>query len=164
MDATTTVMPASTLFRRPGTADLLCCSSRKYLVQDTKSTPDRGDDVMTTYCSKGPTLGDHAVKPDLLAPGNGIFAVRVSNLERLRRFVSGRTDSITSVRVIVTARRVIGAGGNYSSGEVECFRPCAREAHRKFGRHNKIPLSSCETSANAAQPPLKPPPLKAPEK
>ena len=30
---------------------------------------------MTTYSSKGPTLGDHIVKPDLVAPGNRIFSI-----------------------------------------------------------------------------------------
>ena len=38
--------------------------------------PQRGDDLMTTYSSKGPTLLDHVVKPDLVAPGNRIFSVR----------------------------------------------------------------------------------------
>ena len=36
----------------------------------------RGDDIMTTYSSKGPSLGDHVVKPVFVAPGNRIFAVR----------------------------------------------------------------------------------------
>src|SRR5581483_3742691 len=30
----------------------------------------------TTYSSKGPSALDHVVKPDLVAPGNKIFAVR----------------------------------------------------------------------------------------
>ena len=34
---------------------------------------------MTTYSSKGPTTGDHVVKPDLVAPGNGIFSILVPN-------------------------------------------------------------------------------------
>src|SRR5205823_3546528 len=42
---------------------------------NTLSTPDRSDDVMTTYSSKGPTLADHIVKPDLVAPGNRIFSI-----------------------------------------------------------------------------------------
>jgi serine protease AprX len=46
---------------------------------NTKSTPSRGDDVMTSYSSKGPTYGDHVVKPDLIAPGNKIFSTRVPN-------------------------------------------------------------------------------------
>jgi serine protease AprX len=33
-------------------------------------TPDRADDQIASYSSKGPTLVDHLVKPDLVAPGN----------------------------------------------------------------------------------------------
>jgi len=35
---------------------------------NAKGTPDRSDDVMTSYSSKGPTAIDHIVKPDLVAP------------------------------------------------------------------------------------------------
>src|SRR5580704_9865832 len=37
---------------------------------NTMGTPDRSDDVMTTYSSRGPTAIDHIVKPDIVAPGN----------------------------------------------------------------------------------------------
>ncbi len=43
---------------------------------NTKESYSKYDDVMATYSSKGPTLIDHVVKPDLVAPGNKI----VSNL------------------------------------------------------------------------------------
>ena len=33
-------------------------------------TPDRTDDLIASYSSKGPTLVDHIVKPDIVAPGN----------------------------------------------------------------------------------------------
>jgi serine protease AprX len=39
---------------------------------DTKGTPFRSDDEITTYSSKGPTQYDHLVKPDLVAPGHHI--------------------------------------------------------------------------------------------
>jgi len=39
-----------------------------------KLTTGRADDVMATFSSKGPTLVDHVVKPDLVAPGNGIVS------------------------------------------------------------------------------------------
>ena len=32
------------------------------------------DDLLASYSSKGPTLLDHVVKPDLVAPGNGIVS------------------------------------------------------------------------------------------
>lgn len=37
---------------------------------NTMGTPDRTDDIPTSYTSRGPTLWDHVVKPDLVAPGN----------------------------------------------------------------------------------------------
>ena len=40
----------------------------------TKGTETRSDDEMTSYSSKGPTLLDRIVKPDLVAPGNQIAA------------------------------------------------------------------------------------------
>src|SRR5215471_14374531 len=43
---------------------------------NTKATPDRSDDVMTSYSSKGPTAIDHIVKPDLVAPGNRIVSLQ----------------------------------------------------------------------------------------
>ena len=38
------------------------------------STISRGDDVIASYSSKGPTLLDQIVKPDLVAPGNNIVS------------------------------------------------------------------------------------------
>ena len=43
---------------------------------NTKGTPDRGDDVMTSYSAKGPTVIDHIVKPDLVAPGNRVISLQ----------------------------------------------------------------------------------------
>ena len=42
---------------------------------NAKLTPFRGDDVLTTYSSKGPTAVDHIVKPDIMAPGNHISSL-----------------------------------------------------------------------------------------
>jgi serine protease AprX len=39
-----------------------------------KKTTIRGDDLITSYSSKGPTLLDQIVKPDLVAPGNVIVS------------------------------------------------------------------------------------------
>ena len=38
------------------------------------NTADRGDDIATTYSSRGPSFGDHVLKPDLSAPGNRIVS------------------------------------------------------------------------------------------
>ncbi|HEY1342358.1 MAG TPA: S8 family peptidase [Bryobacteraceae bacterium] len=42
----------------------------------TAGTAARGDDAIASYSSKGPTLGDHFVKPDLVAPGNRVVSLR----------------------------------------------------------------------------------------
>ena len=43
---------------------------------NTMNTPARSDDLIASYSSKGPTLIDHVVKPDLVAPGNRIISLR----------------------------------------------------------------------------------------
>ena len=40
-------------------------------------TASRADDGIASYSSRGPTLVDHIVKPDLVAPGNGLVSLRV---------------------------------------------------------------------------------------
>jgi serine protease AprX len=34
----------------------------------------RADDIITTYSSRGPSFGDHVLKPDMVAPGNRIIS------------------------------------------------------------------------------------------
>jgi serine protease AprX len=41
----------------------------------TMYTKDRADDLIATYSSKGPSLLDHVVKPDLVAPGNRVISL-----------------------------------------------------------------------------------------
>ena len=41
---------------------------------NTKGTARRSDDVLATYSSKGPTLVDGLLKPDIAAPGNKIVS------------------------------------------------------------------------------------------
>ncbi|HXM35400.1 MAG TPA: S8 family serine peptidase, partial [Pyrinomonadaceae bacterium] len=45
---------------------------------NTQQTDVRSDDAVTTYSSRGPTLVDGLVKPDLVAPGNKIGAAETS--------------------------------------------------------------------------------------
>jgi serine protease AprX len=42
---------------------------------NTKGTPQRSDDVVATYSSRGPTYGDRLIKPDLVAPGNKLTSL-----------------------------------------------------------------------------------------
>lgn len=42
---------------------------------NTRQSPYRSNETMTTYSSKGPTAYDEVVKPDLVAPGNRIISL-----------------------------------------------------------------------------------------
>jgi serine protease AprX len=42
-------------------------------------TPGRSDDLIASYSSKGPTLIDHIVKPDIVAPGNLLISTETAN-------------------------------------------------------------------------------------
>jgi serine protease AprX len=42
-------------------------------------TPDRGDDLIASYSSKGPTAIDHVVKPDIVAPGNLLISTETAS-------------------------------------------------------------------------------------
>ena len=46
---------------------------------NTNGTPWTSDDTMASYSSKGPTLADHIVKPDLVAPGNNVISLLAPN-------------------------------------------------------------------------------------
>jgi len=42
-------------------------------------TPQRTDDLIASYSSKGPTVIDHVAKPDVVAPGNLLASTETSN-------------------------------------------------------------------------------------
>jgi serine protease AprX len=44
----------------------------------TMNSASRADDLIASYSSKGPTLIDHIVKPDLVAPGNRLISVEAA--------------------------------------------------------------------------------------
>ena len=64
----------------------------------TNGTPGRLDDTVASYSSKGPTLLDHIVKPDLVAPGN-----RIVSLASPSSTHAGRTYTIDQAAVAVHA-------------------------------------------------------------
>jgi len=65
-----------------GYGTILSPGSDPYVItvgaMNAKGTTYRWDDVVASYSSKGPTLVDHIVKPDLVAPGNNIVSVMAS--------------------------------------------------------------------------------------
>lgn len=66
-------------------------------------TPERTDDLIASYSSKGPTIVDHIVKPDLVAPGNllvstetsgtTLYNTETSNLVPLSYYMYGGSSS-----------------------------------------------------------------------
>jgi len=45
---------------------------------NARGTSYRTDDSLASYSSKGPTLVDHVVKPDIMAPGNNVISLLAS--------------------------------------------------------------------------------------
>jgi serine protease AprX len=76
----------------------------------TNDTPTRVDDTIASYSSKGPTLLDHVVKPDLVAPGN-----RIVSLESPGSLLATTFSSlvVTPGRTCVFGSCTIPLGGQY---------------------------------------------------
>lgn len=76
----------------------------------TNGTPSRLDDTVASYSSKGPTLLDHVVKPDLIAPGN-----RIVSLEAPGNALIAATGSIKiqPISTCVLGICITGANGKY---------------------------------------------------
>ena len=60
---------------------------------NTMGTPWRGDDELASYSSKGPTLYDRLIKPDVVAPGNRIRGLVAPN----STLAKARPELITGV-------------------------------------------------------------------
>lgn len=63
---------------------------------DDRSTPDRTDDAVADFSSRGPTP-DGRVKPDLLAPGVGIIALRAPSGKMFRQGIAPHSDGYVSL-------------------------------------------------------------------
>ena len=67
---------------------------------DTKGTVARSDDTIATFSSRGPTLYDHIIKPDLVAPGRNVVSAEAAGSLLATQFPerhvtgSGRTGYI----------------------------------------------------------------------
>jgi serine protease AprX len=64
---------------RSGYGSILSPANDPYVItvgaMKSMDTPQRSDDQIASYSSKGPTAIDHIIKPDLVAPGNRIISV-----------------------------------------------------------------------------------------
>ena len=59
-------------------------------------TATRTDDLIASYSSKGPTLYDHTVKPDIVAPGNMLISVLASSSSTLAKAAPGNIVALNS--------------------------------------------------------------------
>ena len=71
----------------------------------TMGTPQRYDDLIASYSSKGPTMIDHIVKPDIVAPGNTVVSI-LSN---------GASLAQTYPQTLVPMSYYVTGGGSGSS-------------------------------------------------
>jgi serine protease AprX len=66
----------------------------------TQGTLTRRDDIVASYSSRGPTMYDHAAKPDVVAPGTGMVSLAdpLSRLyaEKSQFLVNGLLGSLTT--------------------------------------------------------------------
>ncbi|HEU5412324.1 MAG TPA: S8 family peptidase [Candidatus Angelobacter sp.] len=69
----------------------------------TNGTSTRLDDYVASYSSKGPTLLDHVVKPDLVAPGN-----RIVSLFAPSSYLAVNNSSLTVSPVTVCSTSTLG--------------------------------------------------------
>ncbi len=58
----------------------------------THATDGVNDDTVTSFSSKGPTLLDHVIKPDLVAPGNRLVSLSVPGSTLDRNFAVNEVD------------------------------------------------------------------------
>jgi serine protease AprX len=68
---------------------------------NARGTATITDDTIATYSSKGPTLFDHIVKPDLVAPGNGVISLLASPNCTLNTYETSGTTNKFSLNYFV---------------------------------------------------------------
>ncbi|HZU22699.1 MAG TPA: S8 family serine peptidase, partial [Terriglobales bacterium] len=83
-------------------------------------TPDRTDDLIASYSSKGPTAVDHIVKPDLVAPGNllvstetastSLYASEPANRVPLSYYLAGGSSTTSSTTYFTLSGTSMAAG------------------------------------------------------
>ena len=96
---------------------------------NTKGTANRYDDVVTTYSSRGPTAIDRVMKPDLVAPGNKVWAA----------LVAGSTVAATAPAGTIDGKLIAMSGSSVSAGVVSGVaalmleaNPSLRQGHVKM--------------------------------
>lgn len=81
----------------------------------TNGTPSRLDDTIASYSSKGPTLLDHVVKPDLVAPGNRVVSLASPGSNLVTSLASLNIQPITTcILGLLGNNCTTGASGKYT--------------------------------------------------
>src|SRR6185369_15387527 len=76
---------------------------------NTKGTPFRSDDEVASYSSKGPTLFDRLIKPDLIAPGNKIQSLAAPGSTLVREHPELVTGSGQNARLQLSGTSMAAA-------------------------------------------------------
>lgn len=80
----------------------------------TNGTDTRLDDTVASYSSKGPTLLDHIVKPDLVAPGNRVVSLASPGSNLVTTYSSMVVQPTTTCTLGLTGTScTTGASGKY---------------------------------------------------
>ncbi|HEY4679078.1 MAG TPA: S8 family peptidase, partial [Candidatus Angelobacter sp.] len=81
----------------------------------TNGTPGRLDDTVASYSSKGPTLLDHVVKPDLVAPGNRVISLVSPGSTLVTSLASLNVQPITTcILGLLGSNCTTGLNGKYT--------------------------------------------------
>jgi serine protease AprX len=111
-------------FQNDGYATITAPANDPYVItvgaMKMMGTPDRSDDLIATYSSKGPTLIDHIAKPDLVAPGNQLVSLLsggamlsstfTSNDVPLSAYQTGQTYGLPSTSYYVMSGTSMASG------------------------------------------------------
>jgi serine protease AprX len=80
----------------------------------TNGTPARLDDTVASYSAKGPTLLDHVVKPDLVAPGNRVVSLASPGSTLVSSLLSLNIQPITTCVLGLLGNNNCGLSGKYT--------------------------------------------------
>ena len=82
----------------------------------TQGTADPSDDEVAPWSSKGPTLVDHIVKPDLVAPGSKIVSTAVKGSTLVNAVPGPLPRRPRRARLLLDERHEHGGGGGVGRG------------------------------------------------